>query len=207
MIIYYSFATLIHFCSKLEYFMKHIAIFASGAGSNAQKIIDYFSNHKSINVALIVSNNPSAGVLSIAQKHYIPTAIINKKTITNELETLDILARYNIDLIVLAGFMIQIPAYLSNKYEQKILNIHPALLPKYGGKGMYGHHVHEAVFQNKEKESGITIHFVNEHYDEGQIIFQKSVDITQCKNPLEIAQEVLKLEHENYAKVIEKELM
>ena len=187
--------------------MKHIAIFASGAGSNAQKIIDYFSNHKSINVALVVSNNPSAGVLSIAQAHHIPTAIINKKTITNELETLDILARYNIDLIVLAGFMIQIPAYLSNKYEQKILNIHPALLPKYGGKGMYGHHVHEAVFQNKEKESGITIHFVNEHYDEGQIIFQKSVDITQCKNPLEIAQEVLKLEHENYAKVIEKELM
>ena len=187
--------------------MKCIAIFASGAGSNAQKIIDYFSNHKSINVALVVSNNPSAGVLSVAQAHHIPSHIINKKMIVDEIETLRILAQYQIEFIVLAGFMIQIPAYLSNKFEHKILNIHPALLPKYGGKGMYGNHVHEAVFQNKEKESGISIHFVNEHYDEGQIVFQKSVDITLCKNPEEIAKEVLKLEHEYYAKVIEKELM
>lgn len=182
--------------------MKNIAIFASGSGSNAKKIIEYFQEHSQIKVALVVSNNIDAGVLQIAKSHHIPTSIINKKTILDEQQVLEILSKHQIDFIALAGFMILIPAYLSRAFDNRMLNIHPALLPKYGGKGMYGHFVHEAVFENKEIESGISIHYVNEHYDEGQIVFQKSVNIENCKNALEIAQEVLKLEHQNYAPVI-----
>ena len=183
--------------------MKNIAIFASGSGSNAQKIITYFLKHNSIKVQLVISNNKDAGVLQIAKEHQIPTAIINKKTILDPLVVSSILKHHAIDFIVLAGYMILIPSYLSRLYENKMVNIHPALLPKYGGKGMYGHFVHEAVFENKEKESGITIHLVNEHYDEGKIVFQKSIDISNCKSPIEIAQRVLELEHQNYAPTIE----
>ncbi len=184
--------------------MKNIAIFASGNGSNALKIIEFFKNHPSIQVALVVSNNADAGVLSIAKQHHIPTSIINKKNIIDSSYVLSLLHSYSIDFIALAGFMILIPAYLSAAFTKKMVNIHPALLPQYGGKGMYGHHVHEAVFANKEKESGITIHYVNEHYDEGQIIFQASTSIENCQNAEEIAKSVLRLEHENYAREIEK---
>ncbi|MEI6311545.1 MAG: phosphoribosylglycinamide formyltransferase [Bacteroidota bacterium] len=184
--------------------MKNIAIFASGNGSNALKIIEFFKKHPSIQVGLIVSNNADAGVLSMAKQHHIPTSIINKKNIIDSSYILSLLDSYSIDFIALAGFMILIPAYLSAAFTKKMVNIHPALLPKYGGKGMYGHHVHEAVFANKEKESGITIHYVNEQYDEGQIVFQKSTSIEHCKSAEEIAMTVLRLEHENYAPVIEK---
>lgn len=184
--------------------MKNIAIFASGNGSNALKIIEFFKNHPSIQVALVVSNNADAGVLSIAKEHYIPTSIINKKNILDSSYVLPLLHSYSIDFIALAGFMILIPAYLATAFTKKMVNIHPALLPQYGGKGMYGHHVHEAVFANKEKESGITIHYVNEQYDEGQIIYQASTSIENCQNAEEIAKAVLRLEHENYAREIEK---
>jgi len=184
--------------------IKNIAIFASGNGSNSLKIIEYCNHHPSIRVALIASNNLDAGVLSIAKQHHIPTTIINKKNIIDSNYILSLLESYKIDFIVLAGYMILIPTFLSDAYNHKMVNIHPALLPKYGGKGMYGHHVHEAVFANKEKESGITIHYVNEHYDEGQIIFQKSTSIEHCKSAEEIAKTILRLEHESYAPVIEK---
>lgn len=183
--------------------MKNIAIFASGAGSNAKKIISYFKESQDIKVALVVSNNSHAGVLTIANENEIPSLIINKTTIIDQHFVMDILQKFQIDYIVLAGYMILIPRYLAAKFSNKILNIHPALLPNYGGKGMYGHHVHHAVFNNHEQKSGISIHFVNEHYDEGQIIFQKSVDIADCINAEEIGKAVLKLEHDYYAKVIE----
>jgi phosphoribosylglycinamide formyltransferase 1 len=187
--------------------MIQLAILASGNGSNAKKIIEFFKDHEAIRVALVISNNPSAGVLSIANNHEIPTAIFNKKTIDEQEFVRATLVSFGIDFIVLAGFMIKLPSYFSLLFPKRMLNIHPALLPKYGGKGMFGIHVHEAVFQHKEKETGITIHFVNEKYDEGKIVFQKKINIENCKNPQEIAHEVLKIEHEYYAKVIERVIL
>lgn len=184
--------------------MTNIAIFASGAGSNARKIIEYFANHTNIRVALVLSNNRSAGVLDIAKTHQIPIAICNKVTLQKEEEIMPLLHQFHIDFIALAGFMVLIPAYLTVAFQNRIINIHPALLPKYGGKGMYGMHVHEAVFQQQEKESGISIHFVNAKYDDGDIIFQEKINIENCENATEIASKVLACEHANYAKVIEK---
>lgn len=184
--------------------MKNIALFASGNGSNANKIIQYFQHHAEIKIALVISNNSNAGVIQIAKDNHIPFKIVNKNALLNKEELLDMLQHFNIDFIVLAGFMVLIPAYLADAFPNRIVNIHPALLPKYGGKGMYGMHVHEAVFQNHEKESGITIHFVNAHYDEGQIIFQEKVNIENCFSAEEIAAKVLLCEHANYAKVIER---
>ncbi|HPG12191.1 MAG TPA: phosphoribosylglycinamide formyltransferase, partial [Chitinophagaceae bacterium] len=152
--------------------MKKIAVFASGAGSNAQKIIDHFRNHDTIHVALIVSNKPEAAVLKIAARENIPTLVIDKEKFFQGNGYVEELNKEKIDLIVLAGFLWKIPLLLIKAYPEKIINIHPALLPKYGGKGMYGNHVHQAVLNNREKESGITIHFVDEIYDHGQIIFQ-----------------------------------
>ncbi len=184
--------------------MKNIAIFASGAGSNAKKIIEYFTDHDTIRVALIASNNTDAGVLKIAEDYDIPTAIINKENITDMEAVTEILDMHEIDLIALAGYMILMPAYLPELYPNLILNIHPALLPKYGGKGMFGAHVHEAVFAGKEKETGVTIHYVDPKYDEGEIIFQEKINIEDCKSPEEIAKKVLALEHANYARTIEQ---
>ncbi len=184
--------------------MKNIAIFASGAGSNANKIIEFFKHHESIQVVLVLCNNATAGVLDIAKAHQIPTAICNKVTLQKEEEIMSILYQCKIDFIVLAGFMVLIPAFLTEAFPDKIINIHPALLPRYGGKGLYGMHVHQAVFQNQERESGISIHYVNEHYDEGNIIFQEKVNIEHCKSADEIAAKVLECEHANFAKVIEK---
>ncbi len=187
--------------------MKRIAIFASGTGSNALKIIEHFKAHSSIEVALVVSNKDTAGVLEIAKAHQIPTLLLEKNIFRKSTQLLNDFKVYQIDFIALAGFLWLIPAYLVKAFPNKIVNIHPALLPRYGGKGMYGHYVHEAVFAAKEQQSGMTIHYVNEQYDEGNIIFQASCTLTPNDNPTIIAQKVLQLEHKHYAKVIENLLI
>jgi phosphoribosylglycinamide formyltransferase 1 len=184
--------------------MTNIAIFASGSGSNAKKIMEYFEEHPSIRVALVVSDRSKAGVLEHAKAHHIPTLIINKKSFYESEEILEIFNTYSVNFLVLAGFLLLIPSYLVRKYPHHILNIHPALLPKYGGKGMYGIHVHRAVRAANETTSGMTIHRVNEHYDEGDILFQASCMVAPEDSPEDIAAKVLQLEHRHYAEVIEQ---
>ena len=182
----------------------HIAIFASGAGSNARKIIEYFENKGlRIKVSLIVCNVPNAGVLEIAKEKGIPSLIINKSdfTATGYVESLQ---NADINFIVLAGFLWKVPEVLVRAYPKAIINIHPALLPKYGGKGMYGARVHEAVIAAKEKESGITIHWVNEHYDEGAIILQAKCSIDANDTADTLAIKIHALEHAHFAPNIEK---
>ena len=181
--------------------MSKIVILASGAGSNANKIIEHFSN-KNVQICLIATNNKNAGVIDIANNNKIPTYLIKRDNF--ESEFLDNLKNINPDLIILAGFLWKIPQIIINSFKNKIINIHPSLLPKFGGKGMYGHFVHEAVFNSKEKESGITIHYVNENYDEGQIIRQFKVDLTENDTPLDIESKVRNLEIEYFAKTIEE---
>ncbi len=183
--------------------MKNIAIFASGTGSNATKIVTHLKNYPSIKVALIVSNKSTAPVLQMAANNNIPTLLLNRQEFYNTNNLLKDFETYKIDFIALAGFLWLIPPYLVQAFENKIVNIHPALLPKYGGKGMYGMHVHKAVHANKEKESGITIHFVNEHYDEGNSIFQASCPIDPQDDPSTIQQKVLVLEHQYFPIIIE----
>jgi len=184
--------------------MKRIAIFASGGGSNARKIIEHFEENSEIDVALIVTNKRNAGVLNHAREFDIPILIIDRNFFYNSEEILQILKNEQIDLIVLAGFLWLIPSYLIQNYLDKIINIHPSLLPKYGGKGMYGINVHKAVKENHENESGITIHFVNENFDEGNHIFQASINLDENDSPEEIAKKVLTLEHKHFPLVIEK---
>ncbi|MFA7446116.1 MAG: phosphoribosylglycinamide formyltransferase [Flavobacteriaceae bacterium] len=183
--------------------MKNIIIFASGSGSNAETIIRHFENSDYAHVAAIFTNRTDAGVIERAKKYHIPSEVFSKIEFS-EVNFLEKVNSYKPDLIVLAGFLLKVPDYFIKAFPDKIVNIHPALLPKYGGKGMYGSHVHQAVFENKETVSGMTIHFVNEHYDEGNIIFQESVNIEDCQNPEEVAHKVLVLEHKNYPVVIEK---
>lgn len=182
----------------------HIAIFASGAGSNAQKIIDHFRSSPTIKIALIVCNKPGAGVLTIAAKEGIPTLIIEKERFFKNDAYLPELERFHIDFIVLAGFLWKLPKQLIQAFAQKIVNIHPALLPNYGGKGMYGHFVHEAVIANGEKESGITIHYVDELYDHGEIILQEKCSIIENETADSLAQKIHALEHLHYPTVIEQ---
>jgi phosphoribosylglycinamide formyltransferase 1 len=184
--------------------MKRIAIFASGAGSNARKIIEHFTNNSNISIALIVSNKQQAGVLAIAEENKIPTLILEKEQFFRGNAYVDELKHAGIDFIVLAGFLWKVPVALIKAYPQKISNIHPALLPNYGGKGMYGHFVHEAVIANKEIESGISIHYVDELYDHGRIIFQASCVVKDNDTPDSLAQRIHELEHKHYAKVIEE---
>ena len=158
--------------------MKNIAIFASGTGSNATKIVEHFSNHPTVKVALIISNKAKAKVLEMAKSNGIPTLLIKRTSFYQTEDLLTDLAIHQIDFIALAGFLWLIPPYLVKAFPNKMVNIHPALLPKYGGKGMYGQHVHQAVRENNESESGITLHFVNEAYDEGNIIFQAACPVT-----------------------------
>ena len=171
-----------------------IAIFASGGGSNAEKIIGYFRNNATIEVSLIVSNKVDAGV----------SLIITKRSFSQTNEIIDMLKSLQIDMVVLAGFLWLVPIHFVEAFPNKILNIHPSLLPKYGGKGMYGHHVHEAVKANQDKESGMTIHLVNEKFDDGNIIFQEKCAIDAKMDASEIAAEVLKLEHTYYPQIIEE---
>jgi phosphoribosylglycinamide formyltransferase-1 len=182
--------------------MTNLAIFASGAGSNAEKIIEYFKGNDRVQVALIVCNKPTAGVLKIAENHGISSILIEKEGFFSQNSCVSALKAHQIDFIVLAGFLWKIPDALVNAYRGKIVNIHPALLPKYGGKGMYGMQVHEAVIQAGETESGITIHHVDEHYDEGDIIFQAKCPIEPGDTPEILAQKVHALEHRHFPKVI-----
>lgn len=184
---------------------KRIAIFASGGGSNAKKIAEYFKNHPTIEVALVVSNKADAGVLAIAKSMGIDTYVIpSKKEFTETESLLQELYINQIDFVVLAGFLWLIPEYLVDAYPGRIVNIHPALLPKYGGKGMHGMNVHEAVVAAGEKESGITIHLVDKVYDNGEHLFQAAVPIEPTDTPSVVQQKVLELEHANFAQVIEK---
>jgi len=184
--------------------LTRIAIFASGAGSNAQKIIDHFRQSGHIQISLIVCNKPGAGVLSIASNENIPSILIDKEKFFRGNAYADELKANAIDFIILAGFLWKIPAALIKAYPGKIINIHPALLPKYGGKGMYGNHVHEAVINAKEKESGITIHYVDEHYDHGDAIFQTTCNVLENDTAESLAQRIHLLEHEHYPQVIER---
>lgn len=180
--------------------MKKIVLFASGNGSNAEEIIRYFKENNQGTVVAIFSNKPDAKVLDRAKNHDIP-AIVFSRAQLNEGFVLKKLHQFQPDVIVLAGFLLKFPENILKQYS-KVINIHPALLPKYGGKGMYGMNVHQAVLENKEKETGITIHYVNEHYDEGEFIFQKTVNIEDCKTAEEIAQKVHELEHQYFPTVI-----
>jgi phosphoribosylglycinamide formyltransferase-1 len=182
--------------------MKNIVLFASGNGSNAEQIINYFKNSESVKIVAIFSNKADAKVLDRAKNHNIPSVVFSKAQL-NEGFVLEKLQQFQPDLIVLAGFLLKFPESILKEYP-KVINIHPALLPKYGGKGMYGMHVHEAVLDNKEQETGITIHFVNEHYDEGEFIFQKAVNIENCNTAEEIAHKIHELEHQYFPEVIGK---
>jgi formyltetrahydrofolate-dependent phosphoribosylglycinamide formyltransferase len=182
--------------------VNNIAIFASGAGSNAQRIINVFRDNKTVKIKLIVCNNPVAGVLAIAAKEKIDWLLIQNKRFYEEDAYIPELKEQQIDFIVLAGFLWKIPVSLINQYPNKITNIHPALLPKYGGKGMYGSKVHEAVIAANEKESGISIHFVDEIYDHGNIIFQAICTIDKNDTPVSLAQKIHLLEHQHYPEVI-----
>ena len=182
--------------------MKKIALFASGSGSNVENIIRYFSGNPSFDFPLIISNKKEAFVHERAKKLNLPSFTLSK----NEIESgkaLELLREYEIDWLVLAGFLLKVPNNLLKAFPDKIINIHPALLPKYGGKGMYGHYVHQAVVGNKEKESGITIHYVNENYDEGKIIFQAKCQILPTDTPDDVAEKVHALEYEYFPKIIE----
>jgi phosphoribosylglycinamide formyltransferase-1 len=182
----------------------NVAIFASGVGSNAQKLIEYFRNHSQIKIALIVCNKPGAGVLTIAQNEKIPSLLIEKEQFFRGNAYVDELKQHNVDFIVLAGFLWKVPVQLVRAFPQRIINMHPALLPNYGGKGMYGRFVHEAVIAAKETESGISIHFVDELYDHGHIIFQARCTIEAGDTPDSLAQKIHALEHEHYPLVVEK---
>lgn len=184
--------------------MKHLAIFASGKGSNADAIIEYFRNNSSIKVALVVTNNPKAGVIKVAHSNNIISAIVSKNAFGDDKMMGKLLNALNIEIIALAGFMRLVPNFILEKFPKRVVNIHPALLPKYGGKGMYGLKVHEAVVSNKETETGFTIHYVNEIYDEGEVILQKKISVSDTDKPESIAQKVQKLEHEWYPKTLEK---
>lgn len=181
----------------------HIAIFASGSGSNALKIIEYFNDRTDVNVSLIVTNSSDAGVLIHARNFNIPSFVISRTHLKDEEFITNTLHSFHINFIVLAGFLLLIPKYLVELFPKKMVNIHPALLPKYGGKGMYGKHVHEAVKQANEEESGMTVHFVNSRFDEGAEVFQKSIKLSPEDSPIEIARKVLTLEHRYFAPAID----
>ncbi len=182
--------------------MKNIVLFASGSGTNAENIIRYFKQMQTGKVTAVFSNNPTAKVLDRAKKHHVRTIVFSKDQLHHDF-VLDALDELQTDLIVLAGFLWQFPKSIIERYPNRIINIHPALLPKYGGKGMYGMHVHVAVLENKEFETGITIHHVNEHYDEGNIIFQQSIKIDDCTTPEEIAVKIHELEQKHFPIIIE----
>ena len=177
-----------------------IAILASGSGSNAAALMNHFSNTEGIDVVLVASNRSSAGVLKKANQAGVASLHFSREEQDNG-ELLKKLETLKVDWVLLAGFLLKIPVDFCRAFENKILNIHPSLLPKFGGEGMYGMHVHRAVFEAEEKESGMTIHYVNERYDEGAIIFQGRINVSEFKSAEEIASEVLKLEHEYYPRV------
>jgi phosphoribosylglycinamide formyltransferase 1 len=187
--------------------MFRLAIFASGSGTNAENIIQYFRNKPLISVSCVCSNRPDAFVLERAKNHQIPFKVFNREEFYHTEHILDYLKENKIDWIILAGFMWLIPTYLIENYPDRIINIHPALLPKFGGKGMFGHHVHQAVIDNRESESGISIHYVNREYDRGQIIFQATCQVEAGDTPDSLADKVHQLEYEHFPRIIEQEIL
>lgn len=181
----------------------NIAIFASGSGSNAVKIMEYFKFHKQIQVTLICTDNPNAGIIEHATKLGKTVRIFSKAEFQDGNFLADYLKSQNIDFVALAGYLKLIPQALISAYPRKIVNIHPALLPKYGGKGMYGMNIHKAVIANNEPISGITIHLVDEQYDNGEVLFQEAIFIFPEWNAVKLQQEVLRMEHTHFSAVIE----
>ena len=183
--------------------MTRIAIFASGSGSNAENIANYFSDNANVEISLFLTNKENAYVLERAKQLEIQSVVFNRTQFLETDEITSILSKKDIDLIVLAGFLLKIPENLIKAYPNKIVNIHPALLPKFGGKGMYGDNVHKAVVENKETESGITIHYVNENYDEGKIIFQAKCPVIPTDTFENVAAKIHQLEYEHFPKTID----
>tara|TARA_B100000945_G_C20282464_1_gene549318 strand:+ start:50 stop:622 length:573 start_codon:yes stop_codon:yes gene_type:complete len=184
--------------------MKNIAIFGSGKGSNAENIINYFTLHKSVSIKLIITNNKYAGIINVAKKKKINFLVLNKIKPFIDENILKKLTIHQINFIVLAGFLLKIPEIIITNFPNAIINIHPALLPNFGGKGMYGLNVHRSVLENKEKFSGITIHFINNEYDKGKIIFQAKCAVLKNDTPKLLAKRIQKLEHQFYPIIIEK---
>lgn len=184
--------------------MINIAIFASGSGTNAEKLFAKFQNHPQARVALLLTNNPKANVLARAEKYGVPAEIFSRNTLYTTDQVLVTLQDHAIDFIVLAGFMLKVPSPIIRAFPDRIVNIHPALLPAYGGKGMYGAHVHEAVVAAGEQQTGISIHYVNEHYDEGRMILQVSCPVEAHDTAEDVAEKVHRLEHQYYPEVVEE---
>ncbi|MEO8773175.1 MAG: phosphoribosylglycinamide formyltransferase [Gelidibacter sp.] len=184
--------------------MKRIVIFASGSGTNAENLIKYFHNRDIGSVILVLTNNPHAKVLDRCKKLNISALSFNRVAFSQSNDVLNILKTSKPDLIVLAGFLWKFPEFILHEFPNKVINIHPALLPKYGGKGMYGGFVHEAVVANKEIETGISIHYVNEHYDEGATIFQAKCEVTSSDTPETVASKIHELEMAHFPKVVEE---
>ncbi len=184
--------------------MFKIALFASGSGSNVENIANYFNQHSMVKVGLVISNKKDAFVLERAKRLGIPSMVINREQFYQSNDVINLLVDHEIDWVILAGFLWLIPSNLIDAFPQRIVNIHPALLPKFGGKGMYGDKVHQAVVEHRETESGITIHYVNEFYDKGNIVFQAKVKILPVDSPENVASKVHQLEYEYYPKVIER---
>ena len=187
--------------------MKKIAIFASGSGSNAENIIQYFAQKPQFCVKSVFCNVPDAYVLERAKKYRIPSFVFNREEFRNPDKVFRQLREQEIDFIVLAGFLWLMPSFITAAWPNKIVNIHPALLPAYGGKGMYGHHVHEAVIAAGEKESGITIHYVNDHYDQGAIIFQAKCPVLPTDTPDDLAARVHELEYRYFPQIIAETIL
>lgn len=182
---------------------KNLVILASGNGSNAQNIAEYFADHNDVNVTSVATNKADAGVIKRAEKLDIPVLVFSKSDLLDPSKLTAILKKMNPDLIILAGFLLQIPEHFIETFPNRIVNIHPALLPKFGGKGMYGMNVHKAVKEAGEEKTGITIHFVNENYDEGEIVFQASTDLSPNDSATDIANKIHALEQEHFPKVID----
>lgn len=184
--------------------MKRIVIFASGGGTNAENLIKFFHNRDNASVIQVLTNNPHAKVLDRCKKLKVSALSFNRTAFTGTDDVLNILKLAQPDLIVLAGFLWKFPEHIINEFPNKVINVHPALLPKFGGKGMYGMHVHEAVVNQKETETGITIHYVNEHYDEGAIIFQAKCEVLPEDSAEDVAKKIHELEMEHFPKVVEE---
>ncbi|MDT0557964.1 phosphoribosylglycinamide formyltransferase [Ichthyenterobacterium sp. W332] len=184
--------------------MKRIVIFASGSGSNAENLIKFFHNSDNATVIQVLTNNPHAKVLDRCKNLNVSALSFNRVAFSKSKDVLNLLKSSQPDLIVLAGFLWKFPGFILDEYKDKVINIHPALLPKFGGKGMYGMHVHEAVIANNETETGITIHYVNENYDEGAIIFQAKCEVETMDTAEDIAAKIHDLEMKHFPKVVEK---
>lgn len=185
--------------------MKNVAIFASGEGTNAENLFNYFANDKRVKIKLVVTNSDKAGVIEKAERYKKNVQIISKSALYEYTsKIIEFLETEKIDIIILAGFLLKIPEQFIRAFPNRIINIHPALLPKYGGAGMYGMNVHKAVIENKELESGVTIHYVNEEYDKGEVILQAKCEIAENETPETLSAKIRKLEFEYFPKAIEK---